>query len=145
MCLNGQKMNDATLRLTRWKKTRFAHMFCKRMFKCKHTYMKMQWAAVSTHWLLMSVPPQMWALCEPTLKCKLICQGQNPAEALVPPTTLGDSIVFRGAIPQSDRATTIGCQNTITVAWLLCSGCFLWFIGFTSKRLFLPSAADPVG
>lgn len=70
------------------------------------SYITMQCAAVSTHWELISVPPQMWKLTE--AKCRLTCQGHDPAVAFAPPTTL----VFRGACPQSDKAKTAACQHT---------------------------------
>ena len=58
-------------------------------------YLSTQWAAVSTHWLLMRVPPQ---LCFPTSEWILTCQGQLPEGAPSPPTIR----LFRGACPQSD-------------------------------------------
>lgn len=55
----------------------------------------MQCAAVSTHSLLMSEPPQNWT---PSL-FKLACQGQLPGAAFCPPMILP----LTETLPQSDR------------------------------------------
>lgn len=47
-----------------------------------YTYMKKQWAAVSTHWASMIVPPQMWT----GPYWRLACQGHLFTGASVPPT-----------------------------------------------------------
>lgn len=43
--------------------------------------MKKQWAAVSTHWASMMVPPQMWM----GPYCTLTCQGHLFTEVSFPP------------------------------------------------------------
>ncbi len=115
----------------------------------------MQWAAVSTHWSLMRVPPHLWT----PDKCMLTCQGHDPAVAFSPPTIL----VFRGATPQSDRARITACQYVysevdscvhfvdvfVHSCWcsllLQCiSWAFAWLYGIYDMWLHLPWAFVPV-
>lgn len=56
-------------------------------------HLEKQWAALSTHWLLISEPPQK---C-PKDRCRLTCHGQEPAGAFSPPTMR----LLRGAKPQT--------------------------------------------
>lgn len=60
-------------------------------------YLGKQWAAVSTHSLLIREPPQKWLL----ELCRLACHGQLPATASWPPTIF----VLREAMPHTGEDT----------------------------------------
>lgn len=69
------------------------------------TYSLKQWAADTSHVLLMSVAPQRWML----LYCKLACHGQSPVSAEDNPPTIRSDDDF--AIDLTD----LFCRNPQTV------------------------------
>lgn len=72
-----------------------------------------QWAAVSTYWLLISEPPQIWLLPW----CILACQGHDPGAASSPPTIF----VLSGAMPHTAQEQSKGLFNVCIISACLCA------------------------
>ena len=92
-------VNDICLRLV-------CHlsMFHVTLFRC---YLVRQWAAVSSHWSLIRLPPQKW---KPWLVWRDTCHGQRFRAASVPPTIKGPGM---GPLSPSNPPMCSGTVNFI--------------------------------
>lgn len=75
-----------------------------KLFRC---YLVRQWAAVSSHWSLIRLPPQKWW---PWLVWRDTCHGQRFRAASVPPTIKGPGM---GPLSPSNPPMCSGTVNVI--------------------------------
>lgn len=74
-----------------------------------------QCAAVSSHFLWMSVAPHWWSLWY----CILPIQGHSPLRAITPPTILWDPTA--GRTPQSERGVKVYLKCVYMIPWVFWS------------------------
>lgn len=94
--------------------------------KARSTYFQKQWAAVSSHVLLMSVAPHWWPA---PMSCRLACHGHSPSIAVSLPWTIRSVVEDAGngmfeddiLIPHPEKETysSLFSWQQRKVSWLV--------------------------